>query len=184
MFVVGGTSFNPNNNNDHRWQNWNGSTPLVGVDSGSNGGACVSIYAPASEFLLAGTGSTTAYLRASGTSFSAPLTAAVALRYMEKNNINPTSASQVYGIYNYLLDTARNTGTTLYDVTTPESWMCSTPDSSTGYPYTIYTIEPDDCPNNTGLNGTSEPIHFASVGNTSNANILYSNLHIGDSSCP
>jgi Subtilase family. len=184
VFVAGGTSFGPADRNDYRWQLYeaDGTTPRIGVDpnpligpSGSNGGRCVSVYAPATDILGARNTGPDDYARASGTSYASPLTAAVAARYMEKFGLNPSTKNDVTAIYDYLLNTAASTGTPIYNVNTPEFWMCA--------PSGFYRTNPGQCASD-GQNGTTIPIHFESVGNTSNAGILYSNLHIDDPNCP
>lgn len=110
---------------DYRWQQFSGTTPWTGDGSGSNAGACVSIYAPAGEIRAARTEFTsgaTAYGSASGTSFSSPIVAGIAARYMERQKnqtgVTPT-ASQVY---TWLLN---NAGATVHAVDTPAYYICT-----------------------------------------------------------
>ena len=135
----------------------------------------MSAFTRATDILGARTTGPNDYARASGTSFASPLTAAVAARYMEKSGLNPSTKDDVFAIYDYLLNTAASTGTPVYNVNTPEFWMCA--------PSGFYRTNPGQCASGGGQNGTTIPIHFESVGNASNAGILYSNLHIGDPSC-
>jgi hypothetical protein len=173
VFSVGGTSLGANGDtNDYRWQTWDSGLAAIGQDTGSNGGSCVSIYAPAADIYAARTTSTTAYDVASGTSFSAPLTAAIAARY-----ISSTGVSTYQDVYDYLLSVA-GSSSLINNVSTPEYWMCQQ-----GYPsfaYVGYRTNPGVCPaGQTGVNGTSTPIHFNATSNTSNAGMLYSPM-----SCP
>jgi hypothetical protein len=170
VFSVGGTSLGGNNTNDYRWQTWDNSLAAIGQDTGSNGGSCVSIYAPAADIYAARTTSTTAYAVASGTSFSAPLTAAIAARYIAK-----TGVSTYQDVYDYLLSVA-GSSSLINNVSTPEYWMCNQ-----GYPsYTWvgYRTDPGVCPAGQTGYGTT-PVHFTATSNTSNAGMLYSPM-----SCP
>lgn len=171
VFSVGGTSLGAGSDtNDYRWQTWNGSQILLGQDSGSNGGACISIYAPAASIYAGRNTSTTAYDIASGTSFSAPLAAAIALRHLE------VTGNQGYQqVFDYLLSTAGSSAL-INHVETPESWMCL---SSINGRYEAYlTNPPSTCDGtyNIGENGVlhGPPIHFNATSNSSGAGMLYS----------
>jgi hypothetical protein len=180
VFTVGGTSVggcDPTlgcDYNDYRWQVWNmdGSIKL-GEQSGSNGGQCVSIYAPACDIYAARTSSSTAYAVDSGTSFSAPLAAGVAARYIEL-----TGNSDYQQVYNYLLNVAGSPDKVKH-VETPEYWMCLNTSDGTYDPHQTY---PGPCParyiGEGGVVG-GEPIHFGATSNTSGAGLLYSPM-----SCP
>ena len=174
VFTVGGTSLGAGGDmNDYRWQTWTGgNTAAVGRDSGSNGGQCVSIYAPGCDIYVASNSSTTAYGLFSGTSFSAPLTAGVAARFIALTGINGYQ-----DVYNYLLTTA-GSSSLINNVATPEYWMCY--DSRVDLYYT-YNFNPGSCGGLIGQDGTagSQAIHFSPTTNTSNAGMLYSSL-----SCP
>lgn len=170
VFSVGGTSVGAGSDTtDYRWQTWNGSQILLGQDSGSNGGACISIYAPAADIYAGRNTSTTAYDIASGTSFSAPLAAAIALRHLE------VVGNQNYQqVFDYLLSTAGSSAL-INHVETPESWMCL---SQFNGHYQAYTTYPGACQGtyNLGQNGASggEPMHFNATSNTSAAGMLHS----------
>ena len=54
VFSVGGTSLGANGDmNDYRWQTWDNGLAAIGQDTGSNGGSCVSIFAPAADIYAA-----------------------------------------------------------------------------------------------------------------------------------
>lgn len=163
VFVVGGTTTGAYDTNDYRWQIWDGSTQRIGINSGSNAGSCVSIYAPAAEIYVADKATTDRYLRQSGTSFAAPLTAGVAARYMERTGLRTYAQ-----VYNYLLDAAASTGTPLYNVTTTEYWHCVANNLN-------YRSNPGTCP------AGDAPVHFPAVGNSSSAGILYTGTTL---TCP
>jgi hypothetical protein len=168
VFSVGGTSVGAGSDtNDYRWQTWNGSQILLGQDSGSNGGACVSIYAPAASVYAGRNTSTTAYGIDSGTSFSAPLAASIALRYIEL-----TGNQNYQQVFDYLLSTA-GPSTLINHVETPEFWMCLSYTSGHYQPYQSY---PGLCQGGYGENGVyeGEPIHFNATSNTSAAGMLRS----------
>src|SRR5581483_2493577 len=113
----------------------------------------------------------TAYGSFDGTSFSSPLVAGVAARYMEL-----TGASDYVTVFNHLLSAAASTGTVVNNVNTPEYWMCVAP----GPQYITYTTNPGSCVSPAvGVNGTSTPIHMTPTFNESNAGIIYS-----DMTCP
>jgi subtilisin family serine protease len=134
------------------------------VDSGSNGGSCVSIYAPAVDIYVGNNSSATAYSTHSGTSFSSPLAAAIGARYLSTNH-----SATYQQVYDYLLSAA-GSSTLINNPYTPEYWMCGT---------TPYRTDPGVCPVNNGVNNTNVPIHFGATSNTSNAGMLYSPM-----SCP
>ena len=104
VFVVAGTMFEAWNwplTDDFRWQNYDSYGPRTGVGEGSNTGSCVSLFAPAKDVTAARhSASASAYGTATGTSFSSPLAAAIAARYIEKQiavtGVRP-SYSSVYG---------------------------------------------------------------------------------------
>lgn len=171
VFSVGGTSVGAGGDtNDYRWQTWSATNPsqiLIGQDTGSNGGACISIYAPAADIYVGLNTSTTAYDIKSGTSFSAPLAAAIALRYIELTGNNAYQQ-----VFDYLLSTA-GPSTLINHVETPEYWMCL---SLTSGQYLTYTSYPGACSTGYGQDGTvgGEPIHFNATSNTSAAGMLHS----------
>ncbi|HEX3066962.1 MAG TPA: S8 family serine peptidase [Thermoanaerobaculia bacterium] len=168
VFSVGGTSLGAGSDTtDYRWQTWNGSQILVGQDSGSNGGACISIYAPAASIYSGRNTSATAYGIDSGTSFSAPLAAAIAVRYIEL-----TGNQNYQQVFDYLLSTA-GPNTLINHVETPESWMCQ--ECVSGH-FDQYLSYPGQCQAAYGENGilNGEPIHFYATSNTSAAGMLHS----------
>ncbi len=166
VFSVGGTSLGANGDmNDYRWQEWKDGLAWLGQDHGSNGGACVSIYAPACAIYVGLTGSPTDYILASGTSFSSPLAAAIGARYL---STNPTATYQQ--VYDYLLSVA-GPSTLINNAYTPEYWMCM----NSSYQFIPYPTDPGICPSGqTGVPPTNVPIHFSATSNTSNAGMLYS----------
>ncbi len=171
-FVVGGTSVSgtPGDNNDYRWQTWetvNGQVlPRIGRDTGSNGGSCVSAYAPACEIYIAMYTGAADYRRLSGTSFASPLTAAVAARYMERQRnltgVIPT-ATQVYEwLLNQSTTVVHNTNTA------PTYWMCARTTAAGGFQIANTSrTQPASCP--TGYTLLQMP--FATNG--SNARHVY-----------
>lgn len=168
VFSVGGTSVGAGSDTtDYRWQTWDGSQILVGQDSGSNGGTCISIYAPAADIYVGSNSGTTDYLHKSGTSFSAPLAAALAVRYLE------LAGDHTYQqVFDYLLSTA-GPSTLINHVETPESWMCQ---RYTDGHFDQYLSYPGQCQGAYGENGVlnGEPIHFSATSNTSAAGMLHS----------
>lgn len=162
VFTVGGTSVGTGTDkNDYRWQKWdaNSNQPLVGEGAESDGRRCVSIYAPALEVYAARNAATNAYDTATGTSFSSPMTAAIAARYMEL-----TGFTDYVNVYNYLLSAVASTGTVVNNINTVEYWLCP-PD------YTSRTSI-TSCPN--GYLG--RPVHMPATFNESNAGMVYSNM--------
>ena len=171
-FVVGGTSVgaDANDPNDYRWQTWetvNGQVlPRIGRDTGSNGGQCVSAYAPACDIYIAMYTGAADYRRLSGTSFASPLTAALAARYMERQRnltgVIPTATQ----VYEWLLN---NSQTVVQNTNTaPTYWMCGRTTATGGFDVTrVSRTNPGTCP--TGYTLLTMP--FAS--NTSNARHVY-----------
>lgn len=170
VFSVGGTSVGGGSDtNDYRWQTWNGSQIALGQDTGSNGGACISIYAPACDIYVGVNTSTTGYDVWSGTSFSSPLAAAIAVRYLEL-----TGNHSYQQVFDYLLSTA-GPSTLINHVETPESWMCL---SQVNGHYEGYLSYKSACEGtyNLGQNGVSggAPMHFNATSNSSAAGMLHS----------
>jgi serine protease len=171
-FVVAGTSLSgaAGDNNDYRWQTWetvNGQIlPRIGRDTGSNGGPCVSAYAPACDIYIAMYTGAAHYRRLSGTSFASPLTAAVAARYMERQRnltgVIPT-ATQVYEwLLNQSTTVVQNTNTA------PTYWMCAQTTADGGFRVlSTHRTQPASCP--TGFQLLQMP--FAT--NSSNARHVY-----------
>lgn len=171
VFTVGGTSLGGNGDrNDYRLQFWDGSQPRIGQEGGSNGGRCVSIYAPAMDIYAARNSSTTAYGLAAGTSFASPLTAGVAARYMEQSGVR-----DYRNVFNYLLNAAASTGTVVNNSATVEYWLCTPASGFTVPQYHTSRTPITTCP--TGYN--NPPVHVPATTNTSNAGMLYS-----DMTCP
>ena len=88
VFVVGGTGKPGAGQSDSRWD---GGLDTKGLPFASNGGACVSAWAPAAPIRVAshttgGVVSTTAYESNAGTSFSAPLAAGLVARWMHERH--------------------------------------------------------------------------------------------------
>jgi hypothetical protein len=168
VFSVGGTSLGAGTDTtDYRYQTWDGSQIKLGQDTGSNGGACISIYAPAADIYVGLNTDTTAYALDSGTSFSSPLAAAIAVRYIELTGNNAYQQ-----VFDYLLSTA-GPSSLINHVETPEYWMCLSYTSGHYVPYTSY---PGLCYSGYGQDGTigGEPIHFNATSNTSGAGMLHS----------
>jgi hypothetical protein len=165
VFVVGATSGGPpGDNNDYRWQTYDtAGTPNIGDNSGSNSGACVSIYAPGDSISFAAHTGTNQYRLGSGTSFASPHAAAVAARYIQKQvattGIRPTYTQ----IYDFLLTQAQ---TVVINTTTPPGyWMCVQPN---GAAYVTVPSRTSQCPT---ANYTAYPMPQAS--NNSDARMLY-----------
>jgi len=171
-FVVGGTSLSgtAGDDNDYRWQTWevvNGQTlPRIGRDTGSNGGACVSAYAPAADIYIAMYTGSADYRRLSGTSFSSPLTAALAARYMERQRNQTGVTPTAIQVYEWLLN---NSQTVVQNTNTaPTYWMCGRTTANGGFDVTsVQRTNPGTCP--TGYTLLQMP--FAS--NTSDARHVY-----------
>jgi len=172
VFSVGGTSLGADGDqNDYRWQKWVGGLAQLGQDSGSNGGDCVSIYAPAADIYVGTSNGQANYQLLSGTSFSSPLAAAIGARYL---STNPTATYQQ--VYDYLLNAA-GSSSLINNHYTPEYWACQYVFAP--FNYVTYRTNPTVCDvHYTGgdgrSDGTSTPIHFAATSNTSNAGMLYS----------
>jgi len=184
VMSVGGTSLGADNDrNDYRWQEWEvvGGQTLPRIsrpqDSGSNGGRCVSVYAPAAAFFVASNGGPTAYQpnRWSGSSWSAPLVAAVAARHMTR-----TGMTDWRGVYDYIIDAAASTGTVVNNVGTPEYWLCTATGGANPFYRGQWTSAP--CPTGYGTpggGGGTAPLRIPATNNESQAGIVYSNM-----SCP
>ncbi|HEV7424749.1 MAG TPA: hypothetical protein VGQ46_00170, partial [Thermoanaerobaculia bacterium] len=167
VFVAGGTSMGgantPYQNTDYRWQMWNGDVAKTGVDTGSNGGGCVSVYAPAADIYAARNTGPNDYGVASGTSFSSPLTAGIAARYIA-NQRTLTGATPTYQqVYDFLLAQAQ---TIVSNATTPEYWACAATTSNGGHTFTSF-------PYHAGCAAGFTDLYFPSVSNTSNARMLF-----------
>jgi hypothetical protein len=169
VFTVGGTSVGAGTDrNDYRWQTWDANNqPQVGEEMGSDGGRCVSIYAPALGIYHAVSSQSTNadYGIHDGTSFSSPMVAGIAARYMERSGF-----SDYIHVFNYLLDTAASTGTVINNVNTPEFWLCYA--TRSGIPLTTSSrTSITTCPVN-----YAGPIHVPATFNESHAGMVYSNM--------
>lgn len=92
VFVTAGTT-----PDDRRWQRRDANGQyLIGQGAGSNGGACVSAYAPATDFVVAYGPYPEMTAVMTGTSFSSPLAAGVAARWMAANGVSAHTARNVY----------------------------------------------------------------------------------------
>jgi subtilisin family serine protease len=170
-FVVGGTSVGTNDTdpNDYRWQRWetvNGTLmPMIGREAGSNGGSCVSAYAPATDIYVALYSGSANYTRLSGTSFASPLTAAVAARYMERQRnatgVIPTATQ----VYEWLL--SQSTTAVQNTATAPTYWMCARTTSGGFNIHSKYRTNPETCPEGYTL------LQMPYATNTSNARMVY-----------
>jgi Subtilisin-like serine proteases len=185
VFVVGGISVTPcrvgdpgypncpvvsSDNNDYRYQRWNSDgTAVIGQNSGSNGGDCVSAYAPAAGIYVAN--NQLGYQVVTGTSFSAPLAAGLAARYVRQQydaSPIPKKAPSYIEVYNFLLSQA--TAPVLLDQT-PEYYLCGITYGTTGaiansYPFTCDSSHFGE----QGL-GTAA-FHMLSTTNTTSARVL------------
>lgn len=172
VFAVGGTSTSgvETDNNDYRWRTFNPDGSVrIGVESGSNGGGCISVYAPANQIYSARNDRNAAspYGWASGTSFASPITAGLAARYMERQR-NITGVTPSYTqVYDFLLSQAT---TPVLEMQTTGYWVCAQQFANGGFNSIAYQNNPGTCPN-----GYTGPYQFNSVGNTSNARMLYWN---------
>lgn len=165
VFAVGATSGGPpGDNNDYRWQTYDpDGRPAIGDGSGSNSGACVSIYAPGDSISFAAHTGTANYSMGSGTSFASPHAAAVAARYIQRQitttGIRPTYAQ----VYNFLLNQAQ---TVILNTTTPPGyWMCVQPN---GAGWATVAVRTQQCPTS---NYTTYPMPM--VSNNSDARMLF-----------
>ncbi|HVR42596.1 MAG TPA: S8 family serine peptidase [Thermoanaerobaculia bacterium] len=184
VFVVGGTTMGGSEeteNTDYRSQTWiDSTTPDIGQDSGSNSGACVSVYAPGTAIFAA---RSEAYFdefgvwydRATGTSFASPIVAAIAARHMEIQEDATGQTPGAQAVYQWLLD---NTNATIHGVDTPAYWYCGNGDT-TG-PSTYRSNPPTNCPGDSwgrdqnGVWGSGfPPAYFPTVGNDSDAAMIY-----------
>jgi len=171
VFVVGGTSLGANGDpTDYRWQTWTvAGEAAIGVNSGSNGGACVSAYAPACDIYLANNSSTSSYetSRLSGTSFASPEAAALAIRWMVKQQAATGRIPTATEVYDFLLQQAQTTVANTY--TAPTYWMCVQPLAVGWNEYYSRTVI------NSCAEGYIGPYVFPIVGNDSGAKMLYWN---------
>jgi serine protease len=151
-FVVGGTiaGASAGDPNDYRWQEWdtvNGQpVQRIGGDSGSNGGPCVSIYAPAAGTYVALYSGATNYIRLSGTSFASPLVAALAARYMEKTRNQTGVIPTATQVYEWLL--TQSTTVVQNTNTAPTYWMCLRSTATQFFPGNVFRTYPgaNACP--------------------------------------
>ncbi|MBK5260543.1 MAG: S8 family serine peptidase [Thermoanaerobaculia bacterium] len=167
VFTVAGTDVVQAGAADSRWQ-----TSGIGLNSGSNGGACVSAYAPAaSVFHAKRPGDNSLYTFSSGTSYSAPLAAGVAARYLERRAALGYARTAPQAVYSYLLSQAQ---TAVQNTNTKEQWGC--------YNFLngemIFKADGSNCVAGKGPdpNNPATPYHFPSVTNSSNAKMLYSTV--------
>jgi hypothetical protein len=171
VFVVGGTSLGANGDvTDYRWQPWTASNEAaIGTGSGSNGGACVSVYAPACDIYLANNSGPSSYesSRLSGTSFASPEAAALAIRWMVKQQASTGRIPTATEVYDFLLQQAQTTVANTY--TAPTYWMCVQPIATGWYEYTS-RIQITSC-----SPGYLGPYMFPFAGNDSGAKMLYWN---------
>jgi hypothetical protein len=169
VFVVGGTSTDTTDTvNDFRYQTYNNGVPRRGGGSGSNGGPCVSIYAPAVSIYVARNTGPNAYGRYDGTSFASPLAAGIAVRYMQRQK-NLTGQIPGYAqVYDFLL--AQSVTPVVNTNTAATYWMCVLPDPNRAgwWSEVIYDTRPVAC--DTGWLG---PYQFNYATNTSDARMLY-----------
>lgn len=177
VFVVGGTSFDTTDYRDYRWQFWDGGAAKIGPESGSNGGPCVSIYAPAVDIYVAtNTGPNNYRSGLNGTSFSSPMVAGMAVRYMQKQK-NATGVTPGWQqVYDFLLDQSQ---TEVVNTTTaPTYWVCIEPLGASLFQPHLFDYNPMTC--QTGHLG---PYTFNSATNTSDARMAYWDEGNG-SDCP
>jgi hypothetical protein len=141
-------------------------------------GDCVSAYLPATDIYGAQArqpnqpNSTSSYWRRTGTSFSAPLAAAIALRWIETRRALGYAPGYAE-VYDYLLNQSYKT---VNGTPTPERWACfgNTPNvGDQWYPFNPGTCDP----------GTVGPYYFAPTTNTSDARIILGNVSGGSGNC-
>jgi hypothetical protein len=176
VFVAGGTSLGGGTDmSDYRWQEWTSTGARLGQDSGSNGGRCISIYAPACEIYLADAAASNAYLRNSGTSFSAPLVAAIGARYIAQYRQEHANATPDYkDVYDYLLASA--TSNVVQNTNTPQSWLCESYTDGKYYGYDTVPMENGvpTCPVGYRLD-PGAPRYMPATTNETGAGLLYYN---------
>ncbi|MBW3563377.1 MAG: S8 family serine peptidase [Acidobacteria bacterium] len=195
VFVVGGTSVSTSSTDpkDYRFQFWEDSSTIdVGHDSGSNSGACVSIYAPATSIYAARHSlyrdvdeNLTLYDRATGTSFASPIVAGIAARYMERQKSETGSTPGSEAVYSWLL---ANASAEIYLTTTDDYWFCLDVDPNNSLrDQTWLSSPPAQCPSGTLGYDTQQqtwgagypPYKFNVVGNASGARMVYWNEAAG-----
>lgn len=167
--VVAGTMISGTPATDYRYQTYANGVPAVGYNTGSNGGACVGVYAPAVDIYVAlnDTAGTT-YARLSGTSFASPLVAGMAARYIQKyksqNGVKPSYIQ----VYSWLVANAQ---VLPQNTTTPrEFWMCFLPGSTGTWIEHLSETAITSCPGGPAWLG---PYKFNQVSNTSGARVVY-----------
>ncbi|MCM2313952.1 MAG: S8 family serine peptidase [Thermoanaerobaculia bacterium] len=176
VFVTGGSAMqnsgttNPDGSVhyiDVRYQKFesNGFTPLIGQESGSSNGSCVSAFAPGVDIWVAQFDSNRnpAYGRQTGTSFSTVLAAALGARYIQTYRAQYGQTPSYRNVYNFLLS---NAVTSLSWTNTPRYWACIHPDDWRLHSYSL--TQPISCPS-----GYSGPWEFPATSNSSNARMLY-----------
>lgn len=184
VLTIGGTSLGGGSDTtDYRWQSWNADGSIhLEQDYGSNGGACISLYAPACAIEVADTDhGTAAYTQQiSGTSFSAPMAAAIAARYTEEYmSSHSGNRPTTWQVYDFLIDTS--TKNVVHNVETPASWWCQ---RRVDGKWVGFTANPGSCatapggPYFTEIDAQGNPLpprSMAATSNTSGAGLLYYN---------
>jgi subtilisin family serine protease len=196
VFVAGATSIVEGDNLDHLWASYTNGVRNLGVESGSNAGSCVSIYAPGTAIFAASTSSrywtwtpplngesVGPYNIYSGTSFASPLVAGVAVRYIAKTYNQTGTIPSHTAVYDWLLAQAQ---TQVTGFPTPQYWFCK---STTLDPDLKWTSSPPTvCPASyLGQAPTNAPIYFAARWNDSDARMLFWDEAAGltqDGACP
>jgi serine protease len=174
VFVVGATGVEKSDTvNDYRYQKWESVDgyirAAIGQGSGSNGGPCVSIYAPGISIWTArkaAVGVNNEYVRIDGSSLSSPLVAGVAARYMERET-NRTGVTPSYQqVYDWLLS---QSSTSVERTTTAETYWACVEIGAGGlfdfYPSRTYISA---CPS-----AQSGPYQFNQRSNTSDARMVF-----------
>jgi hypothetical protein len=162
VFVTGGSALNAGADVRYQLFEKDEVTPMIGADSGSNSGACVSAFAPGADIWLAQfdiqTGAPV-YGESTGTSFSTVMAASLAARYIQKYRAQYGVTPGYATVYDFLLS---NAVTNVGGGTTVGYWACVSSDGK----YIVHRNQPT-C--NTGYSLWE----FPATSNTSNARMLY-----------
>lgn len=169
VFVVGATYMN-GVTDTAQW----GGTQQPPYNRGTNLGGCVSAFAPGRDIyapvIRSGTGLPTTsneYGYWTGSSFSAPLAAAVALRWMERQKQNTGTVPAFYQVYDYMLGMGQQRAPVTANAT-PGYAICAIPTE----PWSMRYLPADQ----TECNDWEVKQVMPSANNTSGARMIFSDL--------